>query len=86
MKILYNTQDGRIFYTVYDVDFFKFTHTTNIPLETFEIDEIDPENKNICIDLVRTKGKTDIDGDNKYYIINNELQENEGWEEHYEEI
>lgn len=88
MKIFFNNQDGRIFYAVYDRDWFAFSHTTNIPLAEFEVDEVDPDNKAVCIDLVRTRGKVDINRDGKYYMLDNagtwELHERDGWEEYVE--
>ena len=81
MELLYNQNDGEIFYTVYDVDLFRFTHTTNIPLSEFQIDEVDPENKDICLDLFRTQMKRDINGLGKYYIESGELHSRDGWVE-----
>lgn len=90
MKILYNNNTGRIFYTVYDRDWFAFNHTTNIPLTEFIIDEIDPENKAICIDLVKTVNKLDKDGNPKYYIVEvggvPELHQTDNWVEYIEPI
>lgn len=92
MKILFNTQDGKLFYSVYDGDWFRFSHTTNIPLETFEIDEVDPDNKDICLDLVRSLNRVDIDGNAKYYMQYNdvslewELFERDGWVEYVEDF
>lgn len=89
MKILYNNINGKIYYSVYDTDWFRFTHTTHLLLDVFEIDEIAPTNKAICIDLVRHQNKTDINGDNKYYMFDNagtwELHEVDGWEEYIED-
>ena len=86
MKILYDNKTGKVYYAVFQTDWFRFFHTTNIPLTEFEIDEIDSDNKAICIDLVRTQNKVDIDGKNKYYIENGELFSRDGWEEYQEEI
>jgi len=83
MKILYNNLDGKIYYSVYNTDWFKFQHSTNIPLTEFEIDEVDPDNKMVCLDLKKygNAWKTDINGQGKYYIENNELFSRDGWEE-----
>ena len=86
MKILYNNETGRIYYTVYDTDWFKFSHTTNIPLTEFEIDEILPDNQAICLDLFKMWKKADINGDEKYYIENGELHQRDNWEEYLEDI
>ena len=89
MKILFNSIDGKIFYAVYDRDWFAFSHSTNIPLAEFVIDETAPENKNVCIDLVRIQSRVDINGDGKYFMFDNagtwELHERDGWEEYIEE-
>lgn len=82
MKILYNNQDGKIFYAVPDKELFWFTHSTNIPLLTFEIDEVDPINKDICLDLRRTAGRVDETGEGKYYLSGGVLMEKEGWTEY----
>lgn len=92
MKILYNQTDGRIFYSVYNTDYFKFTHTTNIPLTILEIDEIDPNNKAVCLDLAKygNAWKNDIDGNGKYYMQNDSgvwnLYSRDNWEEYIPEL
>ncbi|MCR4287935.1 MAG: hypothetical protein NUW09_07975, partial [Deltaproteobacteria bacterium] len=68
MKILYNSTDGKIYYAVPDRDWFYFKHSTNITLTAMAIDELDPANKALCIDLLRMAGKVDAGGLNKYYI------------------
>lgn len=85
MKILY-PKDGEIFYAVYDADWFRFTHSTNVPLSILSIAEIDPVNKGICIDLVRTCGRVDVNGRGKYYVSDGVLYEREGWQEHVEDL
>lgn len=88
MKILYDNNNGKVYYSVYDTDWFKFSHTTNIPLTELEIDEVDPTNKEVCIDLIKygNISRVDINGDNKYYIENDELHSRDDWEEYIEEI
>lgn len=85
MKILYNNQDGKIFYVVLDKDWFMFIHSTNIPLTEIEIDEINPDNKTICVDLRKTNNRFDINGLKKYYISNGDIYERENWEEFVED-
>jgi hypothetical protein len=80
MKLFYN--GTKIYYAVYDRDLFSFTHTTNLPLSEFDIDEISSINKTVCADLVRNNDKTDINGLGKYYIENNELHLRDNWEEY----
>jgi len=82
MKLLYNQDNGEIFYAVYDSDLFKFTHSTNIPLSEFQIDEVDPENKLICLGLSRSVFKKDENGLGKYYIDEDgDLNQREDWQE-----
>jgi len=83
MKIYYINK--KIVTIVLDKDLFMWENTTN-NASVFEIDEVALDNKEICIDLVRTQNKVDIDGNNKYYIENGELFSRDGWEEHQEEI
>lgn len=84
MKILYDTTDGKIYYAVADGPAFYFTHKTNIALAEFEIDEVG-SNAATCVDLARTRGRLDVEGDPKYSMIDNagtwELHEKDGWEE-----
>ncbi|MDP2689425.1 MAG: hypothetical protein Q8P48_04865, partial [Deltaproteobacteria bacterium] len=63
-------------------------HSTNITLTEMAIDELDPANKAICIDLLRMAGKVDAGGLNKYYIdaITGNIMEREGWVEKVEDI
>jgi len=86
MKLLFDATTGKPYYAVYDSDWFKFRHTTNIPLTEFEIDEVDPDNKDICFNLSRNTHRVNADGDGKYYLTLNgdvwELHEREGWEEY----
>jgi len=91
MKLLFNNLDGRIFYSVYDSEYFRFTHTTNIGLTEFEVDEIGTVNKITCRDLAYygNDRRTDVNGDPKYHMVDNagtwELHERDGWEEFIEE-
>lgn len=79
--ILYYADDGSVYYAVYDVDVFKFIHTTNIILNTFQIDEVDPTNKELCADLKRTEFKFNENGERKYKIISDKLYAVDGWQE-----
>jgi len=82
MKIYYI--NNKIVQVNYDKDDFAWENNAN-NASILEIDEIAPENKTICIDLIRTCHKTDIDGNNKYSIQNGQLMELEGWEEYIDE-
>ena len=87
MKLLYNSENGEVFYAVYDSDLFRFTHTTNIPLTEFQIDEVEPDNKLICLDLQKTVFKKDKNGFGKYYIDEDgDLNQREDWEEYLPDI
>ena len=87
MKIVYAANpdaEGRhfIYRCVWDRDVFTFTHTINVPLSEMSIDEIEA-NKALCLDLVKTLGKEDAEGDRKYCIdANGDLIEKEGWVEY----
>lgn len=80
MKLLCNVDNGDVYYAIYDRDIFGHTHTTNIPLFEFHIDEISPDNEGICIDLKRNEHAVSIEGRRKYQVINNELYSLDGWE------
>lgn len=56
----------------------RFTHTTNVTLRLFEIDEI-PENKATYLDVKNTLGKKDEQGRAKYSIVNNQLEVVDDW-------
>ena len=85
MKIYY-TQKKKIIKVLYEKDIFGYDLSTlNPDHSVFEIEEIDPANKDICIDVTGTSDKVDKDGLNKYYIENNELHVRDNWEEFIEE-
>ena len=82
MKILYDNTNGRIYYAVYDNDWFGFSHTANIPLTELTIDEVAPSNQAVCQDLVRIINRTDSNLLGKYYIAGGVLIERDGWTEY----
>lgn len=84
MRLLYDQTDGTIYHSVYDRDWFAFTHETNIPLTEFVVDELAPDNKGLCHDIVRTTGRVDSNGLGKYYMNNGQLMERTGWQVHVE--
>ena len=87
MKIYYLQSNNRIVAAKYNDEVFKFDTNTLSPFNIFEIDEVDPFNKAICLDLVRTVNKVDEVGEGKYYINSSGiLMEKEGWIEKVEEI
>lgn len=86
MRLLFNADDGEIYYAVPERDWFWFAHTTNIPLSELDIDEVAPENKDICMDLRRVAGKADSEGRGKYYVGSGQLYEREEWVEGMVEV
>jgi len=87
MKLYYDPSSGKIFYAIHDNDLFGFSHTTNIPLNEMNIDEIE-ENKEICIDLKKyvKPNRVNVNGEEKYYILNGQLELRDGWEEYTEDV
>lgn len=92
MKLLFdasNPENGKIYYAVKDADYFYFQHSTNIPLTEFEIDEVAPDNRDVCLDLIKygNQHSVNADGNPKYYLAYNagteawELNERDGWVE-----
>jgi hypothetical protein len=86
MKLYYSTTEGSVYYAVYDNDIFRFTHTTNIPLSTFDIDEVSPDNKALCLDLKRTEWKFDINGKRKYFVSAGVLNSRDNWAEYLPDL
>lgn len=81
MKIYYIVATGEIVQAVLERDDFWFKNTIQDTYDVLEIDELDPENKDLCIDLVKTDNKVDADGLKKYYISGGVLYQRDGWEE-----
>ncbi len=89
MKIYYINQEyeagkRRIVAANFDRDDFSWKNTINVPYSVLGVDEVDPENKEVCFDLARTYGSFDINGESKYYISDGNIYEVEGWEEYVE--
>lgn len=80
MKLLCSIENGDVYYAVYDRDAYGFNHTTHLPLFEFNIDEISPDNENICIDLKRSEHAVSMGGRRKYQVINGGLESLDGWE------
>ncbi|MCP4651061.1 MAG: hypothetical protein GY853_13420 [PVC group bacterium] len=85
MQIYFVEATGRILRAIYDKDIFVTRVNFNISTETFEIDEIDPDNKELCRDIASTIRRKDAEGDPKYYMYDNagtwELHDKDGWQE-----
>jgi hypothetical protein len=72
----------RIAAAVYDADLFRFDEGTLSAFDTLEIDEVDPDNKALCLDLARTVNRADEAGEPNYHVNGSgELMEKEGWQE-----
>ena len=86
MRLIYTTDalstgQRPVMNAVADSDWFYFTHTIQVPISTIEIDELDPDNKALCIDLKGTQGRYDAQGRTKYHIVDGELHVNDDWQE-----
>lgn len=64
----YQPSKHRIVKAVYDSEVFKFDTGTLSPFSVLTIDELDPVSKGLCFDLIRTCGRVDMDGENKYHV------------------
>lgn len=80
MKIYHINE--KIIQVNYDNNDFKWKNTSNNAL-VFYVDEIDPTNKDLCIDISNTYNKVDTVGESKYYMYDNagtwELYIKDGW-------
>ena len=81
MKLYYREDTGEVYYAVYSKDIFAFTHNTLIPLLEFDIDEVLPDNKELCADLKRTEWRTDVNGKLKYHIHDGSLNSIDNWQQ-----
>lgn len=89
MKIFVDMNNGdnaKIYYARYARELFEFTHSTNIPLSEYNIDETE-NSKTLCVGLRRyavPTGKQDINSLNRYYfyIPTGKIRERENWEEY----
>lgn len=86
MRLTFDANTGYIIQTVYDRDIFSTKALSGAAAFTdFDIDEVAPNNKDLCFDLARSLGRTDNQGRQKYYMVNNagiwELHETDGWTE-----
>lgn len=79
----YQAGKHRIVKCLYDDEVFKFDEGTLSPYSAIMIDEINQDNKALCIDLYRTQDRVDANGENKYYAgSTGALMEVGGWAEH----
>jgi len=83
----YVSNKHKVVKALYDDEVFRFNEGVLSPFYVLNIDEVDPFNKALCLDLVRTANKVDEAGEGKYYINSGGiLMEKEGWVEKVEEI
>ena len=82
MKVITRNDTGKVMKVLKESDFFTWKNTINIPHTIRTIDEIE-DNKNLCLDLLRTSGKVDVDGNPKYFYDGDVLMMEENWEEDY---
>ena len=75
---LYYQPDGKLDRVFWEAELFA---NPLPPLTHLDIDEVDPENKALCVDLKYHHQRRDEDGQEKYFIENEQLVENIGWEE-----
>lgn len=77
--------NGKIVDAHWDRDEFIWQNNTNNAV-VFEIDEVSPDNKALCLDFMRKLNAVNEAGEHKYYIDANELYEREGWVEYNPDI
>ena len=82
MKVITRNDTGKVMKVLKESDFFTWKNTINIPHIVRTIDEIE-DNKDLCLDLLRTSGKVDVDGNPKYFYDGDVLMMEENWEEDY---
>lgn len=70
----------RLVQALYDSEVFKSDASVLSPHWILNIDEIDPANKALCMDLAKTVNKVDAQGEGKYYVnASGQLMQKEGW-------
>lgn len=75
---LYLDANNDVIAAVFDADVFR----VNNPItNTFQVDEVDPDNREICHQLSTWVGKTDINNVPRYYVQGGELYERDGWKQ-----
>ena len=80
MKIYY--VGSKIVRVNWNKDDFAWLNNTN-NAATYNVDEIDPENKELCIDIMRVRNQVDINNNPKYYIdADGDLADVDGWISH----
>ena len=81
MKLFYNTATGNIIQALKNQDVFWQEDSINVAYSILEIDELSPDNKALCIDIIKTQGKRNSEGEPKYFVSSGELYETDNWEE-----
>jgi hypothetical protein len=80
MKVVYSVENGEIIDAVYDIYWFTHFNPPNCAHATIEVDEIAPDNRDICRALSRSIGKVDRQGRQRFYVRYGEIWERENWE------
>jgi len=82
----YSEGKREIIKAVYDKDLFS-APTAYSGCFYIDVAEVDPENKEICMNVFTYFNKYDEDGESKYFIDDDkELSENLEWVEYVEEV
>lgn len=83
----YSAGKHRIVAAVYEKDVFSFDESILSGHAIYQIDEIAPDNRALCLDLTQSVNKIDINGEGKYYVLNGpELHDVDGWVEYRPEL
>jgi len=86
MKVIYTNTGEIIDVLRTEADYFYSRAEYKPAVSIFEIDEVDPENRGVCRDLIETLHKVNINGEGKYYMNGGELYITDGWEEPVEDL
>lgn len=84
MDIYYinNGVNPNILAAVYNRDRFSWQNTIQVPYSTLVVDELDPANKALCLDITNTQGRRDAAGLSKYYVgSTGVLMQTANWQE-----
>ena len=84
MKLVCHPDTGEVHYAIYDRDWFSAIYNARFDPVIYEVDEIDPDNRDVCLDLWRSMGKLNEQGQRKFYISNPdplEIAERDEWTE-----
>ena len=83
MKLYYRQDNGQVLFAIYDSAAFGFTHSVNVPMDIFEVDEYGETNKAVCADLHRNAQKMSASGEHKYFVSDGTLNSVDGWDPYF---